>query len=107
MTQSDDPKPFSLPSIDNIVSLLSKLSTAVADIKNDAENVADRSIKDVVGQAKQSVESVASTLQLIQQSLENFNRVALRVDRLLDDVEDPIRKMLGSNTTTSKETKTD
>ncbi|TRZ74182.1 MAG: hypothetical protein D4R95_01550 [Actinobacteria bacterium] len=96
MTESNSSKPFSLPSVEDLLSLLSKLNSTVADIKDDAENVASNSIKGVVDQAKRSVESTASTLQTIQQSLENFNRVALRVDKLLDDVEEPIRRLLGS-----------
>ncbi len=96
MTESNSSKPFSLPSVEDLLSLLSKLNSAVTDIKDDAESVASNSIKGVVDQAKRSVESTASTLQTIQQSLENFNRVALRIDKLLDDVEEPIRRLLGS-----------
>lgn len=96
MTESSNSKPFSLPSVEDLFLLLSKLNSAVADSKDDAENVANNGIKEVVDQAKRSVESIASTLQTIQQSLENFNRVALRVDKLLDDVEEPIRRILGS-----------
>lgn len=105
MTESNNSKPFSLPSVEDLFSLLSKLNSAVADIKDDAENVATNSIKEVVDQAKRSVEPITSTLQTIQQSLENFNRVALRVDKLLDDVEEPIRRMLGSLPHQPSETK--
>jgi len=99
MTESDNSTPFSIPTVEDIFALFAKLNSAVTDIKDDA----DSSARGVVDQAKRSVESIASTLQTIQQSLENFNRVALRVDKLLDDVEEPIRKFLGSMTQQSTE----
>lgn len=80
MTKSDESASFTIPTIDELLKLISAL--------NPAENGAK-----VVGQAKRSVESVMASLQLILQSLENFNRVATRVDNLLDDVEDPICKI--------------
>ena len=94
MTESDNSSQFTLPTVEDVFALFDKLNSAVADIKDDA----DISARSFVDQAKRSVESVASTLQTIQQSLENFNRVALRVDKLLDDVEGPIRKFLGAMT---------
>ena len=60
---------------------------------NPAENGAK-----VVDQAKRSVETVMASLQLILHSLENFNKVATRVDKLLDEVEDPIRKIADAST---------
>ena len=80
MTKSDESPSFTIPTMDELLKLISAL--------NPAENGAK-----VVDQAKRSVESVMASLQLILQSLENVNRVATRVDKLLDEVEDPIRKI--------------
>ena len=85
MTKSDESQSFTIPTMDELLKLISAL--------NPAENGAK-----VVDQAKRSVESVMASLQLILQSLENFNRVATRVDKLLDDVEDPIRKIADAST---------
>jgi len=85
MTKSDESPSFTIPTMDELLKLISAL--------NPAENGAK-----VVDQAKRSVESVMASLQLILQSLENFNRVATRVDKLLDDVEDPIRKIADAST---------
>jgi methyl-accepting chemotaxis protein len=85
MTQSDEPKQFTVPTIEEIFALISAL--------NPAENGAK-----VVDQAKRSVESVVASLQLILQSMENFNRVANRVDNLLDEIEDPIQKLADAST---------
>ena len=85
MTKSDDSPSFTLPTMEELLKLISAL--------NPAENGAK-----VVDQAKRSVESVIASLQMILQSLENFNRVATRVDKLLDDVEDPIRKIADAST---------
>ena len=85
MTKSDESQSFTIPTMDELLKLISAL--------NPAENGAK-----VVDQAKRSVESVMASLQMILQSLENFNRVATRVDKLLDDVEDPIRKLADAST---------
>jgi ABC-type transporter Mla subunit MlaD len=85
MTKSDESQSFTIPTMDELLKLINAL--------NPAENGAK-----VVDQAKRSIESVMASLQLILQSLENFNRVANRVDKLLDDVEDPIRKIADSST---------
>jgi methyl-accepting chemotaxis protein len=85
MTHSSESKPFTVPTIEEIFALLSAL--------NPAENGAK-----VVDQAKRSIETVVSILQLILQSMENFNRVANRVDKLLDEIEDPIQKLADAST---------
>lgn len=85
MTKSDESPPFSIPTVDELLKLISALNPAENGVK-------------VVDQAKRSVESVMASLQLILQSLENFNKVATRVDKLLDDVEDPIRKIADAST---------
>ena len=85
MTQSGEPKQFTVPTIEEIFASISAL--------NPAENGAK-----VVDQAKRSVESVVASLQLILQSMENFNRVANRVDNLLDEIEDPIQKLADAST---------
>ncbi len=85
MTQSGESKPFTVPTIEEIFALLS------------AFNPAENGVK-VVDQAKRSIESVVASLQLILQSMENFNRVANRVDKLLDEIEDPIQKLADAST---------
>lgn len=85
MTKSDETPSFTIPTMDELLKLISTL--------NPAENGAK-----VVDQAKRSIESVMASLQLILQSLENVNRVATRFDKLLDDVEDPIRKIANAST---------
>ena len=85
MTQSNESKPFTVPSIEEIFALLSALNPAENGVK-------------VVDQAKRSIESVVTSLQLILQSMENFNRVANRVDKLLDEIEDPIQKLAYAST---------
>jgi len=80
MTKSDESQSFTIPTMDELLKLISALNPAETGAK-------------AFDQAKRSVESVTASLQLILQSLENFNRVATRVDKLLDDVEDPIRKI--------------
>ena len=85
MTKSDESPSFTLPTMDELLKLISALNPTENGVK-------------VVDQAKRSVESVMASLRLILQSLENFNRVATRVDKLLDDVEDPIRKIADAST---------
>ena len=85
MTQSNESKPFAVPTIEEIFALLSALNPAENGVK-------------VVDQAKQSIESVVTSLQLILQSMENFNRVANRVDKLLDEIEGPIQKLADAST---------
>ena len=85
MTKSDESQSFTIPTMDELLKLINAL--------NPTENGAK-----VIDQAKRSIESLMASLQLILQSLENFNRVANRVDKLLDDVEDPIRKIAEAST---------
>lgn len=85
MTQSNESIPFTIPTVDELLTLINALNPAEHGAK-------------VVDQAKRSVETVMTSLQLIWQSLENFNKVATRVDRLLDEVEDPIRKIADAST---------
>ena len=85
MTKSDESQSFTIPTMDELLKLINAL--------NPTENGAK-----VIDQAKRSIESLMASLQLILQSLENFNRVANRVDKLLDDVEDPIRRIADAST---------
>ena len=47
-----------------------------------------------VDQARRTVESLISALELFVQSMDNMNQVASRVNRLLDDIEGPMRQMM-------------
>ena len=47
-----------------------------------------------VDQAKRTVESLISALELFVQSMDNMNQVASRVNRLLDDIEGPMRQVM-------------
>ena len=47
-----------------------------------------------VDQAKRTVESLVSALELFVQSMDNMNQVASRVNRLLDDIEGPMRQVM-------------
>lgn len=47
-----------------------------------------------VEQAKRTVESLISAMELFVQSMDNMNQVATRVNRLLDDIEGPMRQVM-------------
>jgi len=47
-----------------------------------------------VDQAKRTVESLISAMEMFVQSMDNMNQVASRVNRLLDDIEGPIRQVM-------------
>ena len=47
-----------------------------------------------VDQAKRTVESLISAMELFVQSMDNMNQVASRVTRLLDDIEGPMRQVM-------------
>jgi len=47
-----------------------------------------------VDQAKRTVESLISAMELFVQSMDNMNQVATRVNRLLDDIEGPMRQVM-------------
>ncbi|MFM1839942.1 MAG: hypothetical protein RIS37_1208, partial [Actinomycetota bacterium] len=47
-----------------------------------------------VDQARRTVESLISAMELFVQSMDNMNQVASRVNRLLDDIEGPMRQMM-------------
>ena len=47
-----------------------------------------------VDQAKRTVESLISAMELFVQSMDNMNQVASRVNRLLDDIEGPMRQVM-------------
>jgi ABC-type transporter Mla subunit MlaD len=47
-----------------------------------------------VDQAKRTVESLIAALELFVQSMDNMNQVASRVNRLLDDIEGPMRQVM-------------
>lgn len=46
-----------------------------------------------VDQAKRTVEALIASMELFVQSMDNLNQVATRVNRLLDDIEGPIRQI--------------
>lgn len=46
-----------------------------------------------VDQAKRTVEALISSMELFVQSMDNLNQVATRVNRLLDDIEGPVRQI--------------
>ena len=47
-----------------------------------------------VDQAKLTVESLISAMELFVQSMDNMHQVASRVNRLLDDIEGPMRQVM-------------
>ena len=47
-----------------------------------------------VDQAKRTIESLISAMELFVQSMDNMNQVASRVNRLLDDIEGPMRQVM-------------
>ena len=47
-----------------------------------------------VDQAKRTVESLIAAMELFVQSMDNMNQVASRVNRLLDDIEGPMRQVM-------------
>jgi ABC-type transporter Mla subunit MlaD len=46
-----------------------------------------------VDQAKRTVEALIASMELFVQSMDNLNQVATRVNRLLDDIEGPVRQI--------------
>lgn len=47
-----------------------------------------------VDQARRSVEALIASLELFVASMDNINQVAARVNRLLDDIEGPLRQTI-------------
>ena len=47
-----------------------------------------------VDQARRSVDAVIASLELFVQSMDNINQVAARMNRLLDDIEAPLRQSI-------------
>ena len=47
-----------------------------------------------VEQTKRTIHALIVSLELFGQSMDNINQVATRVNRLLDDVEEPLRKLM-------------
>ena len=47
-----------------------------------------------VDQAKRTVESLISAMEMFVQSMDNMNQVASRVNRFLDDIEGPMRQVM-------------
>jgi len=47
-----------------------------------------------VDQARRSVDALIASMELFVQSMDNINQVAARVNRLLDDIEGPLRQMI-------------
>lgn len=47
-----------------------------------------------IDQARRSVDAVIASLELFVQSMDNINQVAARMNRLLDDIEGPLRQSI-------------
>ena len=47
-----------------------------------------------VDQARRSVEALIASMEMFVQSMDNINQVAARVNRLLDDIEGPLRQTI-------------
>ena len=47
-----------------------------------------------VDQARRSVDALIASMELFVQSMDNINQVAARVNRLLDDIEGPLRQTI-------------
>lgn len=45
-------------------------------------------------QGKRTIDALIASLELFVQSMDNVNQVATRVNRLLDEVEEPLRKLM-------------
>jgi ABC-type transporter Mla subunit MlaD len=45
-------------------------------------------------QAKRTIDALIASLEMFVQSMDNVNQVATRVNRLLDDVEEPLRRLM-------------
>lgn len=72
---------FGQQQINDLFSLLSDFNPVTSGAK-------------AVDQAKRTVESLISAMELFVQSMDNMNQVASRVNRLLDDIEDPMRQAM-------------
>ena len=66
-----------------------------AAVVEPAETVADLRVQvaKAVDQAKRTVEALIASMELFVQSMDNLNQVATRVNRLLDDIEGPVRQI--------------
>lgn len=45
-------------------------------------------------QTKRTIDALITSLELFVQSMDNVNQVATRVNRLLDEVEEPLKKLM-------------
>jgi ABC-type transporter Mla subunit MlaD len=45
-------------------------------------------------QGRRTIDALIASLELFVQSMDNVNQVATRVNRLLDDIEEPLRKLM-------------
>ncbi len=77
---SDNPNPL-LSGVDKLLGALSSL-----DPKECGAHAAQT--------AKRSVDAVVSTLENLASTLENLNKTTVRINALLDEVEEPIRNMM-------------
>ena len=69
-------------------------SNGIEDLLNlvNALNPLANGVK-AVDQAKRTVEALIASMELFVQSMDNLNQVATRVNRLLDDIEGPVRQI--------------
>lgn len=68
-------------SVDDLFSLLGSLNPLANGVK-------------ALEQTKRTIDALIASLELFAQSMDNLNQVATRVNRLLDDVEEPLRKLM-------------
>lgn len=78
-----DPKvsPPSVAPLDELLALLGSLNPLTNGVK-------------AIEQGKRTIDALIASLEMFVQSMDNVNQVATRVNRLLDDVEEPLRKLM-------------
>jgi ABC-type transporter Mla subunit MlaD len=77
---SDNQNPL-LVNVDRLVGMLSSLDPVECGTQ-------------AVSNAKRTVESVVSIVENLASTLENLNKTTVRVNALLDEVEEPLRKLM-------------
>ena len=76
-TNNQSTTAFGQQQVNDLFSLLSEFNPVTSGAK-------------AVDQAKRTVESLISAMEMFVQSMDNMNQVASRVNRLLDDIEGPM-----------------
>ena len=80
-TNNQSTTAFGQQQVNDLFSLLSEFNPVTSGAK-------------AVDQAKRTVESLISAMEMFVQSMDNMNQVASRVNRLLDDIEGPMRQVM-------------